>query len=111
MAANAVTTRSIGGDLTASPPGAKRFVQVKITPSTSYPTGGEVITAAQVGLNSIESAIANSTTGALSKLVAVLPQAGNASVKFQLFVAATGAEVANAVDVSSFTFDATIYGT
>lgn len=109
MAANFVTARA--ASLVADTvPGSKRQIRVKVTPSTSYPTGGEVITAAQLGLTTIESAIANSTTGALSKLVCPLPQTGGGSIKFQLFVAATGAEVANAVDVSTFTFDAIVTG-
>lgn len=68
----------------------------------SYPTGGEVITAASLGMRSIAFVI---STMSLSGVNYVEPYLGNkksaTSFKLMWTVVATGAQVANAVNLST----------
>jgi hypothetical protein len=68
----------------------------------SYPTGGEVITAISLGLKQIFSVVASgSDNGAQFTCVRFATKKGVTSFKLLWFVNTTGAEVANAVDLSA----------
>lgn len=93
-----VVSRDLEG-VVAAPAGNRRVTVALVTFDNSYPTGGEVVTAAALGLNQIDILLANSATVATTLLTVPAKQA-DGSYKIRLSTAATGAEVANASDQS-----------
>lgn len=81
-----------------------RWSLVAYTPSTSYATGGEVITPAQLGVKQVFAIIplGNLLDGTIVTVVG--------SSKLKLVVPTTGAEVANAVDKSAQTIQLLVLG-
>jgi hypothetical protein len=87
-------------------PGAERVTVTDVTFDSSYPTGGESVTAADLGLTSVTFAITSIKT------------AGTGSVTEAFYVTSTGllkaytaaAEVANATDLSAVTAQIVAFG-
>lgn len=98
--------------ISANPPelvGRERVVRATITFDSSYPTGGEAFTAAQLGLTSLKNVYASAGLG--STTTGYVP-AWNRSVSSPLLLVLMGdnndasdgplIEVANATDLSGF---------
>lgn len=90
--------------------GKKRQVVTNVTLDNSYPTGGEAITAVQLGLSRVDTVICTTNTGHVA-------QYDKANAKIKMYYAdydavADGAliEVANATDLSSVVVTCTAYG-
>lgn len=77
-------------------PGDRKFVIADFTPSTSYPNGGEPLTASLFGLANVEIAVPCGVFAATA-LHATYDKTNN---KLKLYTAATGAAVADASDQS-----------
>lgn len=76
----------------------KRFVVATVTFDNSYPTGGEPLAASALGLASIDFLSLSGTNANTF----VWDRANN---KIKAFVRTTGAEVANATDLSAVVLD------
>jgi len=74
--------------------GNKRVITADVTFDASYPTGGEVVTPAALGLASILFMHVGSKAGNLIQYDA-------ANAKLMAYVSSTGVQVANAVDLSA----------
>ena len=97
MAATVTTIRKgVNGD--------QRYWQGTITGDTSYPTGGYAITAAQVGMNTIQSGIADNDTAASR-----LSSWDQTNKKLKLFTALS-TEAANASNQSTITVPVFLFG-
>lgn len=89
--------------------GAIRFIPLQITFDSSYPTGGEAVTAAQLGLRGIYYVVPSvDTTG--TYILTYNHTAGTTGGKFFVIVSATGAEVANEVDLAAIIFNVLVLG-
>lgn len=88
-------------------PGSRRQTVALVTFDSSYPTGGESVSAASLGLNFIDFVAANnasSSTGPTA-LDSVPVKQTDGSYKLRLHTSSTGAEVANASDQSAVTVE------
>ena len=74
--------------------GNKRVITADITFDASYPTGGEVVSPADLGLQSILFMHVNSKAGNLIQFDA-------AAVKLMAYVSSTGLQVASTTDLSA----------
>lgn len=90
--------------------GKKRQVVTEVTLDSSYPTGGEAITAAQLGLSKVDVAICETNTGHIA-------QYDKANAKIKMYYAdydavADGAliQVPNATDLSAVVVTVVAYG-
>lgn len=92
----------------ADPPGNFRDQFVRITFDTSYPTGGYSLTPALCGMYYLNHVLTNGITEAGRGCVPIRQSDG--TWKLKLYVTSTGAEVANAVDVSADRVIATVWG-
>lgn len=77
-----------------------------ITFSASYTTGGEAVTAAQVGLNSILFAVATPSTASAGAVANVVWDQANGKLK----ALTTTAEVANTTNLSGVTCEVLFFG-
>ena len=100
MAATATVRRN-------SIPGDARRLIVDVVPSNSYPTGGEVMTPALFGLSQVYAVV---PLGDLIGGTAVSWTYDRANNKLKASVMATGAEVANATDLSGHTVTCEVLG-
>lgn len=80
-------------------PGAQRMTVTEVTFDNSYPTGGEPLTASDLGLTGVDFAIATIKTAGTGSVTAVFYDIPNAKLK--AFAAA--AEIANTTDLSAVT--------
>lgn len=101
--------------------GAEDQHLIAFTGDTSYPTGGYILTPAYFSFNAFASdglgtgapplvpywIVGETNTGTTADVIA---QVNPANGRLQFFVASTGAEVANGVDVSAFGIIAVAYG-
>lgn len=90
--------------------GKKRQVVTEVTMDSSYPTGGEAVTAAQLGLATVDVAICSTNTGHIA-------QYDKANAKIKLYYAdydavADGAliEVPNTTNVAAVVVTVVAYG-
>lgn len=86
--------------------GDVRTAALDVTFSSSYPTGGEALTAAQFGLQNVYFAIATVKTAGTGSVTAAYYDIANAKLK--AFVAA--AEVTNATNISAVTVQVVAFG-
>lgn len=105
-------TNAVGGGPPYRIVGAQKEVQVEVVWSSNYGTGGEVVTAAECGLNIIEQVMD-------AQIVA--PDAESTAVQADPEIAATGAsvalklntavaEIANALTITGLTVRLTVRG-
>lgn len=88
--------------------GVNSAVYALVTCSGTYATGGEVLTAGELGLARIKTATPNNAQlTATSVAPTVFVPATNA---VQLFVSSTGAEIANGVSLTGVTFIVRVLG-
>jgi hypothetical protein len=92
-------------------PGSEKRAVVEVTFDNSYPTGGEVLTAKEIGLRRITLAECFILSGTESAVLRV----GNAvydktTEKLKLIDNATGKELANASDASKVVVQVVAYG-
>lgn len=106
MAASAFSAASVDN------PGGIRLRLVTVTPSTSYPTGGEAMTAAQAGFGATGSIIAAAPAVSLATGV-VWTWTGSKWKAYGSNGAAPAvlAEIANTTDLSASPFVAIVIGT
>lgn len=90
--------------------GKKRQTVTEVALDSSYPTGGEAITAAQLGLSFVDAALCSSSTGHIARY-------DKTNAKIKMFYAdydavADGAliEVPNTTDLSAVTVTVVAYG-
>lgn len=88
-------------------PGDRRCTVTKVVFDSSYPTGGEPLTAAQLGLRTVTHAHAQVQVAGTGSVTNVFYDVANQKLK--AFTAA--AEVANTTDLSAVTVQVTAYGT
>ncbi len=81
-------------------PGRQKFALVKITFDDSYPTGGEILTPAAVGLLQIDAVIANACT-TVGRLVNPVLASGVWKLKVSLEGVAVFAEQGDTTDLSA----------
>jgi hypothetical protein len=105
MAANAVVAGPNVIPISTVP--TLRIVTATFQPSTSYTTGGEVVTAAQFGLSSIAFGFANIST-ATAAIATGASVVGGASPTIKLYLA--GAEATNATDYSAIRVQVVLFG-
>lgn len=89
--------------------GARRYSVANVTFDSSYPTGGEAITAAQLGLNSVAFAICN--VKAVGGTVNVANVYYNRATAKLMVFDETPAQVASAADLSSLEVQVVAFGT
>lgn len=102
-----VTAFTVEGDEPsfAVVPGNRRRVSVNLKGPADYDTGGNAILASSFGLNKIDAVqISHNTTGTHYYVW------DSANQLLLAFVAATGAQVANDVDLSAHIIPATMWG-
>lgn len=89
-----------------------RIVTADLAPSASYATGGETLQAGLVGLSNIKNISSGMfTTSGTYLIYAIFDAEGlRPTVKLKFIVFATGAELANATDISAQRFRATVLG-
>ena len=98
-------------DYPAAIAGGKQIVVLDHDGPASYPTGGEVFSARQCGLKTIDSIQAGLSSDLADYVWPVITVKGSRpSVKLFWVVVATGAEVANAVDLSTKFVRLTVIG-
>lgn len=78
-----------------------------LTPSASYATNGEVITAKSLGMNNIDGGFVQGVKGA--RLAELVPVAGGVTALLKIQTA-IGTEAVNATDQSAFPVVAQIWG-
>lgn len=104
-----------------APPGNKPLTIATITGPASYTavtpgtpaTGGYVVNARDIGLIDIDTAhvsLSDNGTYGAQVIHDLNPAAGTQAIRLMFFTAATGAEVAGAVDLSGRTFRITAIG-
>lgn len=102
-------TTDVTPNLNSLPRGGRPVVDgfrvVDFTPSTSYPTGGEPITPASLGFTTIDFVQVSPKT-----VLANLTSWDYTNNKLIFTVASTGAQVANAVDLSTFPVRLLVWG-
>lgn len=89
------------------PPGARRVVIADFTFSTSYPAGGEPMTASLFGLQQVDAVIPLQSVRASAAVLAVYDRANNT---LALYTTSTGALVGTASDQSSNKVTVVVYG-
>lgn len=89
--------------------GSLDFWMGKITHTASYATGGDTLQARQVGMNVIEGGIIACTLGGGGVLFEILPQTDGTG-KIRATVATSGAEIANATNLSALTSQCWLWG-
>lgn len=88
--------------------GSRRVTVTDVTLDSSYPTGGEAITAAQLGLNTVLFAICNvKAVGGTVNVANAYYDSANAKIKVY---DETPAEAANAADLSSLVVRVLAFG-
>lgn len=92
------TTRTVFGD--------KRVVLGTVTFDSSYPTGGEAVSASTFGLVSIDAVVVLGTRG----VVTWSPWYNPATGKLVAQVTADGTQVANTTDLSTLVADVLVIG-
>lgn len=96
MAVTVATVRN-AGDVH----GNQRITVTDVTMDASYVTGGEPVTAAQLGLNFVHIAVGSLVSGAAGAAVEYVPLPQTDGSVLLRANAASGVQVANAVDLSS----------
>lgn len=86
--------------------GARRVTVTNVTFDSSYPTGGEPLTFSDLGLTSVEFAVATLKTGGTGSVVQVWYDTANQKLK--AYVAA--AEVTAATDLSAIVAQVVAWG-
>lgn len=81
----------------ATVPGAQRFTVTEVTFDSSYPTGGEPLTATDLGLTTVDFAIATLKVAGTGSVTAVFYDVANA----KLLAYAAAAQIANTTDISA----------
>ena len=108
-----MATVSQVGDLPQYIDGARRKTVTDVAFDSSYPTGGEVITAANLRLDRVDHAIAQIQSAATTTVNAVsagyTPGNGTTTSVLKVYDE-TPAEVANAADLSGLTVRVTAWG-
>jgi len=87
--------------------GDRRCTVTSVVFDSSYPTGGEPLTPAQLGLNTVSHAISQVKVAGTGAVTNVFYDVANKKLK--AFTAS--AEVANATDLSAVTAQVVAYGT
>lgn len=87
-------------------PGAERFTVTTVAFDSSYPTGGEPLTASDLGLSVVTGAIATVAVAGTGSVTAVFYDIANAKLK--AFAAA--AEIANTTDISAVSAQVVAWG-
>lgn len=80
-------------------PGASRITVTEVAFDSSYPTGGEPLTASDLGLTTVEFAIATVKVAGTGSVTAVFYDIANA----KLLAYTAAAQVANTTDISAVT--------
>jgi len=88
--------------------GVDSVVYATVTCSGTYATGGEILTAAELGLVNIKSVIPNNAALTSTSVAPTVYFPATNAVK--LFVSSTGAEVANGVSLTGVTFIVRVVG-
>lgn len=86
--------------------GARRVTVTNITFDSSYPTGGEPLTFSDLGLTSVEFAIATLKTAGTGSVTQVWYDIPNQ----KLLAFAAAAQIANTTDISAVTAQVVAYG-
>jgi len=88
-------------------PGAQKKVVRDVTFDASYPTGGEPLTAADLGLLTVDHTLTTVKTAGAGSVTAAkyIPSTS------KLVAYAAGAEIANTTDLSAVTVQVVAYGT
>lgn len=88
--------------------GANSAVYALVTCSGTYATGGEIITAAELGLSRIKAIIPNNAALTSTTVAPTVWFPATNGVK--LYVSSTGAEIANGVSLTGVTFYIRVLG-
>ena len=92
-------------------PGAEKRTVTRVTFDNAYPTGGEVVTAENLGLHRVTFAQASVVVGTESAVLRVAnADYDTANEKLKLFDNATGKELANGSDASKVVVQVVAYG-
>jgi len=93
--------------------GHQKRIHRRVAMDTSYPTGGEIVTAAELGLNNIDTADAriysSATTTVNATSAAAAIQTGSGTIKVLVYDE-TPAEIASTADVDGLVIDVTARG-
>ena len=92
--------------VTPTVPGAERYTVTDVVFDSSYPTGGEPLTAADLGLTSVSFAISSVKTAGTGSVTDVFYDIANAKLKAY----AAAAEIANATDISAVAAQVVAFG-
>lgn len=87
-------------------PGASRFTVTDVLFDSSYPTGGEPLTASDLGLTFVEWAISTVKVAGTGSVISVFYDIANA----KLLAYAAAAQIANTTDISAVTATVVAFG-